>query len=81
MSTTVEPSQLIPADQKRVSELRVLFTSAIRSEIARITLGDRCLVLPEATLRPVAEAVENLEEGRSVTLVTNDEGGISPGRS
>lgn len=74
MSTTVEPSQLTPADQKRVSELRVLFGSTIQSKIARITLGDRCLDLPEATLRLVAEAVENLAEGRSVTLVTEDEG-------
>lgn len=80
MSTIVEPSQLTPADQKRVSELRVLFTSAAQSKIARITLGDRCVDLPEATLRLVAEAVENLAEGRTVTLVTDDEGDdeISP---
>jgi len=74
MSTTVEPSKLTPADRKRVSQLRVLFASAIKSKIARITVGDRCADLPEATLRLVAEAVENLAEGRSVTLVTGDEG-------
>jgi excisionase family DNA binding protein len=73
MSTTVEPSKLSPADQKRVSELRVLFTSAIQSKIARITLGDKCVDLPDVTLRLVEEAIENLAEGRSVTLVTEDE--------
>jgi len=74
MSTTVEPSKLTRADQKRVSELRALITSAIKSKIARITLGDRCVDLPEATLRLVVEAVENLAEGRSVTLVVEEEG-------
>lgn len=73
MSITVDPSKLTPADRKRVSELHALFTSAIPSTIARITVGDRCLDLPEATLRLVAEAVENLAEGRSVTLVSEDE--------
>jgi excisionase family DNA binding protein len=53
MSTTVEPSKLTRADQKRVSELRALITSAIESKIARITLGDRCVDLPKATLRLV----------------------------
>lgn len=74
MSTTVEPSKLNRADQKRVSELRALITSAIESKIARITLGDRCVDLPKATLRLVIEAVENLAEGRSVTLVVEEEG-------
>ena len=80
MSTTVEPSQFTPLEQELVSELRVLLASEMRSKIAQIRIGGRCLDLPEATRRLFAEAVENLAEGRPVTLVTGDveEDEISP---
>lgn len=78
MSTTVEPSELSPAEISAVMDFLTALHSNDQGVPAQLALGNKRLPFPEAALRVVAEVMESLANGRPVTIVTEEAAEISP---